>query len=1084
MKQLRAMGVLSPLVFLLLLSLPARATVHQYVEDFTTKTYCDTLNTTASWDTLAGELRLPPFEVSLIGSYNTPGSAHAVAIAGNYAYVADGGAAGTGGFQVLDISDPTNPVSAGSYSTPDYAYSVAIAGDYAYVADRFSGLQVLDISDPTNPWFAGSCDTPGDAYVVALAGDYAYVADYDFGLRVVDISDPTNPVSAGSYDTPDHAFSVAIAGDYAYVADRSSGLQVVDISDPTNPVSAGSYDTPNQAFDVAIAGDYAYVADYEAGLQVVDISDPTNPVSAGSYDTSGFARGVAIAGDCAYVGDGYHGLQVVDISDPTNPVSAGSYNTPGYSLGVVIVGNHAYVADLNFGLQVLRISYPADPSFAGSYDTPGYAYGVALDGNYAYMADGSAGGFRVVDISDPTSPVSAGSYSTPGYALGVAIAGDYAYVADLGSGLQVLDISDPTNPSFAGSYDTPGSAYDVAIAGDYAYVADAGHGLRVVDISDPTNPVSAGSYSTPDDAYDVAIAGNYAYVADGYAGGLQVLDISDPTNPSFAGSYDTPSYAHGIALAGDYAYVADYDVGGLQVVDISDPTNPSFAGSYDTPGFAWGVALAGDCAYVADEDGGLQVLDISDPTNPSFVGSYDTPNLAFDVAIAGDYAYVADGMAGLQVLEVFQRALDLDANIGWSLDVEPTDDDVFWAKLSTTQSDSVTWELSADGGTNWMGVLPGGDLQAFAHPGSQLLWRSTHCWAGAGHPNPTCTVLTIDWLSSHPLVDSVVDIPDDQGRQVRVAWTRSGNDFVGSSTPITEYAVFRRIDDARASASESARSEFAARESRLTLADPRQSALYPPGSWDFIATVPADAEDEYAVVAPTLGDSTIASGMYYSVFFVRARTAEAGVYFDAPPDSGYSVDNLAPAVPQGLAVDYSASENELAWEECGDEDFQYFRVYRGTDSEFIPDPENLVHTTIGIEWIDSVTEGWQYHYKITALDFSGNESDAASPEAVTGIDPTGAPTRYVLHQNVPNPLNPTTVIRYDVPSDGGKVTLEVFDVSGRLVRRLVDGHEDPGRQSVVWDGRDERGSSVASGVYYYRLVAPGYEKTLKMMVVK
>jgi hypothetical protein len=196
------------------------------------------------------------------------------------------------------------------------------------------------------------------------------------------------------------------------------------------------------------------------------------------------------------------------------------------------------------------------------------------------------------------------------------------------------------------------------------------------------------------------------------------------------------------------------------------------------------------------------------------------------------------------------------------------------------------------------------------------------------------------------------------------------------------------------------------------------------------------------------------------------------------------VDNLVPAVPQGLAVDYSATENELAWEQSEDEDFQYFRVYRGTVPGFVPGPGNLVHTTIGIGWVDFVTEGWQYHYKITAVDFSGNESEAASPEAVTGIDPTTAPTRYALHQSVPNPLNPTTVIRYDVPSGGGKMTLDIFDVSGRRVRRLVDGHEAPGRQSVVWDGKDERGARVGSGVYYYRLVAPGYKKTLKMMVAK
>jgi hypothetical protein len=346
-----------------------------------------------------------------------------------------------------------------------------------------------------------------------------------------------------------------------------------------------------------------------------------------------------------------------------------------------------------------------------------------------------------------------------------------------------------------------------------------------------------------------------------------------------------------------------------------------------------------------------------------------------------------------------------------------------------------------------------------------------------GHVNPTCTDLTIDWLYEYPVVGSVVDVANDQGRQVSISWTRSGNDFVGSSIPITEYAIYRRIDDVALRAP--------LRSSRIDVEpEPSQVAFYPPGNWHFIATVPASTEDEYALVAPTLADSTVMGGMHYSVFFVRALTATPGVHFDAPPDSGYSVDNLAPAVPRGFGVDYSASENALVWEESESEDFQYFRVYRGTDPEFVPAPGNLVHSTIDVEWMDAVSEGWQYHYKITALDFSGNESDAASPETVTGIDEPGLPQRYALYQNAPNPLNPTTEIRYDVPSGGGKVTLEIFAVSGRLVRRLLDGQETPGRKSVVWDGRNEHGESVGSGVYYYRLEAPGYEKTLKMTVLK
>ena len=80
---------LLPLLLVAVLSLPAAGTVRQYVEDFTTKDYCDTLNTTADWDSLAGEIRLAPFQLTLAGSYDTPELARGIAIAGDYAYVAD-----------------------------------------------------------------------------------------------------------------------------------------------------------------------------------------------------------------------------------------------------------------------------------------------------------------------------------------------------------------------------------------------------------------------------------------------------------------------------------------------------------------------------------------------------------------------------------------------------------------------------------------------------------------------------------------------------------------------------------------------------------------------------------------------------------------------------------------------------------------------------------------------------------------------------------------------------------------------------------------------------------------------------------
>jgi len=88
-----------------------------------------------------------------------------------------------------------------------------------------------------------------------------------------------------------------------------------------------------------------------------------------------------------------------------------------------------------------------------------------------------------------------------------------------------------------------------------------------------------------------------------------------------------------------------------------------------------------------------------------------------------------------------------------------------------------------------------------------------------------------------------------------------------------------------------------------------------------------------------------------------------------------------------------------------------------------------------------------------------------------------------LFQNWPNPFSPGTQIAFDLPV-AGRAELLIFDVSGRLVRTLVDEKRPAGLQSVRWDGRDETGRAVASGVYFYSLTAPGVDENRRMILVK
>jgi hypothetical protein len=93
------------------------------------------------------------------------------------------------------------------------------------------------------------------------------------------------------------------------------------------------------------------------------------------------------------------------------------------------------------------------------------------------------------------------------------------------------------------------------------------------------------------------------------------------------------------------------------------------------------------------------------------------------------------------------------------------------------------------------------------------------------------------------------------------------------------------------------------------------------------------------------------------------------------------------------------------------------------------------------------------------------------------------PTVFALRQNWPNPFMGTTMLHFDIPKDVD-VSLQIFDVQGRLVKSLIDQPLPAGRYDLGWDGRDHQGNRVASGVYFYRIQAGQWNETKRMVIVR
>ncbi|MGC9093973.1 MAG: T9SS type A sorting domain-containing protein, partial [Bacteroidota bacterium] len=94
------------------------------------------------------------------------------------------------------------------------------------------------------------------------------------------------------------------------------------------------------------------------------------------------------------------------------------------------------------------------------------------------------------------------------------------------------------------------------------------------------------------------------------------------------------------------------------------------------------------------------------------------------------------------------------------------------------------------------------------------------------------------------------------------------------------------------------------------------------------------------------------------------------------------------------------------------------------------------------------------------------------------ISSGSVPQKFALMQNYPNPFNPSTTIKYSVPTNSF-VRLEVFNSLGQLVRTLINEEQNAGTYQVIFDGKD-----LASGVYFYRLLAGGFSMTRKMVLTK
>ena len=192
--------------------------------------------------------------------------------------------------------------------------------------------------------------------------------------------------------------------------------------------------------------------------------------------------------------------------------------------------------------------------------------------------------------------------------------------------------------------------------------------------------------------------------------------------------------------------------------------------------------------------------------------------------------------------------------------------------------------------------------------------------------------------------------------------------------------------------------------------------------------------------------------------------------------SNTSTAEVVLSAPTNLTAQWQQPDVYLSWDAPAVRDLAYYRIYR--DNALIA--ENLTVTN----YTDDNVPAGTYIYKVQAI-YDGNwTSDFSNEAEITIVHAEEIlPQVTDLEGNYPNPFNPSTTIRFSLNEDSF-VSLEIYNIKGEKVRTLVKDNLPAQYHTIVWNGRDENGKQVSSGIYFYKMKAGEFTSTRKMIMMK
>jgi len=731
-------------------------------------------------------------------------------------------------------------------------------------------------------------------------------------------------------------------------------------------------------------------------------------------------------------------------------------------------------------------------------------------GYYCYVVNESGGGMDIISLENPFNPYKVGSYtSSTATAHNLFIADGYAYLVGSAGGaggtsawqgIIILELSDPETPTEVSRWEET-YIHDIYVKNDTAYACDIYNGsLFIIDVSDKTNPTTMVEHNYSNygcHAVWVTDDSKYAVTGDEENGGyVYIFDIQDFNNINMVATWypDEPDVqnksVHNVLIKDDLLYVSYY-VYGTRIVDISDPYNPTEVGYYDWyPGQNglysgnWGTYpfTGNGLIYSTDYTGnGFFIMsypymgEIEFEELPDTENNVDPITLSVSIDESSDYSVDYSTLMlywGLNGTITDSTALTMSGD-SYIVSITPTGQNGtmhYYVAFNTMTGERVTKPYGApyasftfNIGTD--NVFP--EIELITDLADQFYPSGSYEVVSIASDNIGISMVELFWQVGNGEIQTVTCTElNDQDYGVIYEGVLSYEDI----SPGTEITYWSGATDASNQSNQS---------------ESEQKHFYVSDNY-----VLGDFENEEALDRWDLGGW----GMQYVNDDIRwaLNDSPGGLYLPNVYNACYLIEALDLTQFNQAYLQFTSAEMLY------DGDYGYLQIKRGNN----PGWSTLLTVNGYIEIVErnvslnSFMDESELYIRLLMTSNSTDESQGwfvddiflvlnqdMPPNVNTDSGIINLPDQVQLYPNYPNPFNPITNIAFSL-SKYSLVDLKIVDIEGRQIRHLLSNGFAAGRHGVSWNGTNDLGAAVGSGIYFMVLRAESKVLSQKLSLIR